>query len=241
MEIFPGRAEVPKILIFAKTDSYADDIIQTVREEFGEGNAFCKKITYNNKEEDPKSVLAQFRNDYYLCIAVIVDMIVTGTDVKLLECLLFMRDVKSCNYFEQMKGRGICMLDMDDLKKVTPFAVSAKTHYVIVDAIGVIKSLKIASQSLITKSTVLLKDLAMGVMMGVHDEDSVSSLVGRLVRLNKQLDETDQKKIRDAVGGALFSVIVGALLFAIDADNIEAKALELVRLHLGTDPGNERC
>ncbi len=142
-EIFPGRNEVPKTLIFAKTDSHADDIIQTVREEFGAGNEFCKKVTYQSKE-DPKSVLAQFRNDYYPRIAVTVDMIATGTDVKPLECLLFMRDVKSRNYFEQMKGRGTRTLDYDNLKKVTPSATSAKTHFVIVDAIGVTKSLKTA-------------------------------------------------------------------------------------------------
>jgi len=112
-EIFPGRDEVPKTLIFAKTDSRADDIIQTVREEFGESNAFCKKVTYKaakdktdkdgnvvQEGEDPKSVLAAFRNDYNPRIAVTVDMIATGTDVKPLECLLFMRDVKSRNYFE---------------------------------------------------------------------------------------------------------------------------------------------
>jgi type I restriction enzyme R subunit len=126
-EIFPGRTEVPKTLIFAKTDSHADDIIQIVREEFDEGNRFCKKLTYKI-EEDPKSVLSAFRNDYYPRIAVTVDMIATGTDVKPLECLLFMRDVKSRNYFEQMKGRGTRTLDMDDLEKVTPSAVSAKTH-----------------------------------------------------------------------------------------------------------------
>ena len=140
-DIFPCRKEVPKTLIFAKTDSHADDIINTVREEFGEGNQFCKKVTYKI-EEDPKSVLAQFRNDYYPRIAVTVDMIATGTDVKPLECLLFMRDVKSRNYFEQMKGRGTRTLDADSLKKVTPSATSAKTHYVIVDAIGVTRSLK---------------------------------------------------------------------------------------------------
>jgi type I restriction enzyme R subunit len=140
-EIFPGRREVPKTLIFAKTDSHADDIIQTVREEFGQGNEFCKKVTYK-AEEDPKSVLAQFRNDYNPRVAVTVDMIATGTDVRPLECLLFMRDVKSRNYFEQMKGRGTRTLDHDDLRKVTPSAVTAKTHYVIVDAIGVTKSLK---------------------------------------------------------------------------------------------------
>jgi len=137
-EIFPSREEVPKTLIFAKNDSNADDIINIVREEFGEGNAFCKKVTYK-AEEDPKSVLADFRNLYNPRIAVTVDMIATGTDVKPLECLLFMRDVKSRNYFEQMKGRGTRTLDYDDLKKVTPSAVSAKTHFVIVDAVGVTK------------------------------------------------------------------------------------------------------
>lgn len=238
-EIFPGRKEVPKTLIFAKTDSHADDIIQTVREEFGEGNAFCKKLTYKI-EEDPKSVLAQFRNDYYPRIAVTVDMIATGTDVKPLECLLFMRDVKSRNYFEQMKGRGTRTLDMDELRKVTPSAVSAKTHYVIVDAIGVTKSLKTASQPLITKPSVPLKDLAMAVMMGATDEDTVSSLAGRLARLNKQLDPDDQRQIRDAAGGIELKQIVGRLFGAIDADNIEAKALELAGLPLGSDPGDTK-
>ncbi len=224
-EIFPGRIEVPKTLVFAKTDSHADDIIQTVREEFGQGNAFCKKITYK-VEEDPKSVLAQFRNDYHPRIAVTVDMIATGTDVKPLECLLFMRDVKSRNYFEQMKGRGTRTLDHDDLKKVSPSAVSGKTHYVIVDAVGVTKSLKTASQPLITKPSVPLKDLAMGVMMGAHDQDTVSSLAGRLARLNRQLDDAEQERIREKAGGVELTDIVGNLLQAIDPDRIEAKARE---------------
>ncbi|WP_295626351.1 DEAD/DEAH box helicase family protein [uncultured Nitrosomonas sp.] len=238
-EMFPGRKEVPKTLIFAKTDSHADDIIQTVREEFGEGNAFCKKLTYKIVE-DPKSVLADFRNDYYPRIAVTVDMIATGTDVKPLECLLFMRDVKSRNYFEQMKGRGTRTLDKDDLKKVTPSAVSAKTHYVIVDAIGVTQSLKTASQPLITKPSVALKDLAMSVMMGATDEDIVSSLAARLARLNKQLDPDDQRRIRDAANGLEFTQLVGKLFAAIDADNIEAKAMQLSGQPIGTDPGDAK-
>ena len=125
-EIFPGRSETPKTLIFAKTDSHADDIIDIVREEFAEGNDFCKKITYLS-EENPKSILAQFRNSYNPRIAVTVDMIATGADVKPLECLLFMRDVRSRNYFEQMKGRGTRILGGDDLKKVTPSAKANKT------------------------------------------------------------------------------------------------------------------
>ena len=228
-EIFPGRDEVPKTLIFAKTDSHADDIIQTVREEFAEGNEFCKKVTYKT-EEDPQSVLAQFRNDYYPRIAVTVDMIATGTDVRPLECLLFMRDVRSRNYFEQMKGRGTRTLDHDDLKKVSPSAVSGKTHYVIVDAVGVTKSLKTASQPLITEPSVPLKDLAMGVMMGAYDEDTVSSLAGRLARLNRQLDPTEQERIKEQAGGIELTNIVGNLLKAIDPDQIESKARETERV-----------
>ena len=248
--IFPGRQEVPKTLIFAKTDSHADDIIQTIREEFGEGNAFCKKVTYRaaqdkkwpdgtvDRGEDPKSIPAQFRNGYHPRIAVTVDMIATGTDVKPLECLLFMRDVKSRNYFEQMKGRGTRTLDMDELRKVTPSARTAKTHYVIVDAIGVTKSLKTASQPLITKPGVPLKDLAMGILMGATDPDSVSSLAGRLARLNKQLDTDDQRRLRDAAGGVELSHIVSKLFSAIDADLIEARALDLAGQPSGNDPGD---
>ena len=239
-EIFPGRAEVPKTLVFAKTDSHADDIIQTVREEFAEGNQFCKKITYK-AGEDPKSVLAQFRNDYYPRIAVTVDMIATGTDVKPLECLLFMRDVRSRNYFEQMKGRGTRTLDHDDLKKVSPSAVSGKTHYVIVDAVGVTKSLKTASQPLITKPSVPLKDLAMGVMMGARDEDTVSSLAGRLARLNRQLDRTEQARIKEQAGGIEFTRIVGDLLAAIDPDRIHEKAREIEPVSGGAEPSAAAC
>ncbi len=237
-KIFPGRGEVPKTLVFAKTDSHADDIIQTVREEFAQGNEFCKKVTYRT-EEDPKSVLAQFRNDYYPRIAVTVDMIATGTDVKPLECLLFMRDVRSRNYFEQMKGRGTRTLDHDDLKKVTPSAASGKTHYVIVDAVGVTKSLKTDSQPLITKPSVPLKDLAMGVMMGAHDEDTVSSLAGRLARLNRKLDHAEQERIREKAGGIALTDIVGNLLQAIDPDQIEAKARETEQVPDGAEPSQD--
>ena len=225
-EIFPGRNEIPKTLIFAKTDSHADDIIQTVREEFGAGNEFCRKITYK-VDGDPKSLLTQFRNDYYPRIAVTVDMIATGTDVKPLECLVFMRDVRSRNYFEQMKGRGTRTLDHDDLRKVTPSAATAKTHYVIVDAVGVTKSVKTDSGPLISKPGVPLKDLAMGVMMGARDEETISSLAGRLARLNRQLDDAERRRIEQQAGGVELTDIVGNLLAAIDPDRIDAKAREL--------------
>ena len=239
-EIFPGRTEVPKTLVFAKTDSHADDIIQTMREEFGQGKEFCKKVTYK-VEEDPKSVLAQFRNGYHPRIAVTVDMIATGTDVKPLECLLFMRDVRSRNYFEQMKGRGTRTLDHDDLKKVTPSAVCAKTHYVIVDAVGVTKSLKTASQPLDTKPTVPLRDLATGLMMGARDEDTVSSLAGRLARLDRQLDHSERRRIQEQAGGVELTGIVANLLGAIDPDRINQKAREIEPVRDGEEPPPASC
>jgi type I restriction enzyme R subunit len=228
-EIFPHRTEVPKTLIFAKTDSHAEDIIRMVREEFAEGNEFCKKITYQSKEA-PKSVLAQFRNEYNPRIAVTVDMIATGTDVKPLECLLFMRDVKSRNYFEQMKGRGTRTLGEDDLKKVTPSAVSGKTHFVIVDAVGVTKTLKTDSRPLERKPGVALKDLLGAVLMGAQDEDLYTSLANRLIRLDRQLSDPERAEFRQEAGGKTASHIAATLLAAYDPDKIEDKAREIYAL-----------
>jgi type I restriction enzyme R subunit len=138
-----------------------------------------------------------------------------------------------------MKGRGTRTLDHDDLKKVTPSAATAKTHYVIVDAIGVTTSLKTASEPLFTKPSIPLKDLAMGVMMGVRDEDTVSSLAGRLARLNNQLDHNDQQRIKEKSGGAALADIVGSLLAAIDPDRIDDKAREISSVPAGTEPGDQ--
>ena len=214
-----GNFEVPKTLIFAKTDSHANDIIDIVREEFAEENKFCKKITYNS--EDPKSTLAQFRNEYHPRIAVTVDMIATGTDVKPLECLLFMRDVKSKNYFEQMKGRGTRTLALDDLKKVTPTARYTKDHFVIVDAIGVTKSLKTNSRPLEKKPGVPLKDLLQAIAVGARDEELFTSLANRLTRLDKQITEKERKQFAEKAQGRSVSQIVKGLLNAFDPDVLE--------------------
>jgi type I restriction enzyme R subunit len=214
-----GNFEVPKTLIFAKTDSHANDIIDIVREEFAEENKFCKKITYNS--EDPKSTLAQFRNDYHPRIAVTVDMIATGTDVKPLECLLFMRDVKSKNYFEQMKGRGTRTIDLDSLRKVTPTARFTKDHFVIVDAIGVTKSLKTDSRPLEKKPGVPLKDLLQAIAVGAREEELFTSLANRLTRLDKQITEKEKKQFAEKANGKSVSQVVKELLNAFNPDVLE--------------------
>ena len=229
-EIFPNRIdengdyEVPKTLVFAKTDSHADDIIKIIREEFNEGNDFCKKVTYKI-DEDPKSVLNRFRNSYYPRIAVTVDMIATGTDVKPLEVLLFMRDVKSTNYFEQMKGRGTRTLDKDKLMQVTRMA-NSKTHFVIVDAVGATKSKKTDSRPLERKPTVSMKDLLGAVTMGVEEEDLFLSLSNRLIRLEKQISDKEKDKLLEYSGGKNLKQITKELITAFDPDEIEKKAQE---------------
>lgn len=215
-----GNFEVPKTLIFAKTDSHANDIIDIVRAEFAEENKFCKKITYKT-DEDPKSVLSQFRNDYHPRIAVTVDMVATGTDIKPLECLLFMRDVKSINYFEQMKGRGTRTIDLDSLRKVTPTAKFTKDHFVIVDAIGVTKSLKTDSRPLEKKPGVPLKELLQAVAVGAREEALFTSLANRLTRLDKQITEKEKKQFAEKANGKSVSQVVKELLNAFNPDVLE--------------------
>ncbi len=220
-QLFPRRQEVPKTLIFAKTDSHADDIIQIVREEFGEGNEFCKKITYS--AEKPESVLSSFRNDYYPRIAVTVDMIATGTDVKPIECLIFMRDVRSKNYFEQMKGRGTRTLCADDLRKVTPSATENKDHFVIVDAVGVTKSKKSDARPLERKPSVSTKELMRNVTLGSKDVDTLTSLANRVIRLNSQMTPKEREQFEATVGISA-GRLAENLLNAFDPDVIRETA-----------------
>ena len=143
-ELFPSRKTVPKTLIFAKDDSHAEDIVQIVREVFAKGDEFCQKITYQS--DKPEELIRRFRTQLNPRIAVSVDMISTGTDIKPLECLVFMRAVLSSGYFEQMIGRGVRVISPNDLKNVTGDATK-KTHFIIVDAVGVCESVKTDSQS----------------------------------------------------------------------------------------------
>ena len=236
--LFPRRKEVPKTLIFAKTDSHADDIINIVREEFGEGNEFCKKITYS--VENAESTLSSFRNDYYPRIAVTVDMIATGTDVKPLECLIFMRDVRSKNYFEQMVGRGTRTIGVDDLQKVTPSATENKDHFVIVDAVGVTKSKKSETRSLERKPTVSMKELMMNVALGDKSEDTLTSLANRISRLDKQMTDKEHKEFKKNVGISARD-IANNLLNAFDEDVIAEKAKSIMLSSVLTQQDMEKA
>ena len=219
--LFPQRREVPKTLIFAKTDSHADDIVQIVREEFGQGKDFCQKITC--RAEKAEDILRSFRNGYDPRIAVTVDMIATGTDVKPSECLIFMRDVRSRNYFEQMKGRGTRVLSKDELRDVSPSATENKDHFVIVDAVGVTKSKKTDTRPLERKPSVSLHDLMLNAATYTKDEDILTSLANRVIRLNAQLSPKERKEFEATVGISAGGLAQG-LLDAFDGDIIAARA-----------------
>lgn len=225
-EIFPGRTEVPKTLVFAKDDSHAEDIVEIVREEFGKGNEFCKKITYKTTGDTTENLIASFRNSYFPRIAVTVDMISTGTDIRPLECLLFMRDIRSSVYFEQMKGRGTRTIGSTDLKAVTPDS-EHKTHFVIVDAVGVCESDKTDSRPLERKRSVPFDKLVEVVALGVHDEDTLTSLAGRLARFDRELDGKERAEIEATSGGKSLRQIINGLLDTVDPDKQVEKAKEL--------------
>ncbi len=217
-EIFPGREWVPKTLIFAKDDSHADDIVQIVREEFGKGNDFAVKITYRSGSQGqrPEQLLQSFRNSPLPRIAVTVDMIATGTDVKPLECVFFMRMVKSRNFFEQMKGRGVRVIDPSDLRIVTPDA-PAKDRFVIVDAVGVTEADLADTVPLERRPGVPLEKLLHQLALGITDPELVSSVASRLARLDQRLTSDDREELERLAGMPLAELTRG-LVESLDPD-----------------------
>jgi type I restriction enzyme R subunit len=242
VDLFPGRTEVPKTLIYAKDDSHADDIVQIVREEFGKGNDFAQKITYRTSVvkvverqvgsdgspidvvvykpsgKRPDDLLSSFRNSYYPRVVVTVDMLATGTDIKPLEVVMFMREVKSRIFFEQMKGRGVRVINGTDLQAVTPDATS-KTHFVIVDAVGLCEGNLTDSQPLDRQPTVPLQKLIQSVAFGSTDPDILSSLAGRLARLDRQIGAEERRKLTDIAGGKSLQAIAAEIVLALDPDH----------------------
>jgi type I restriction enzyme R subunit len=221
-EIFPGRADVPKTLIYAKDDSHADDVVKILREEFAKGNDFAQKITYKSRltGADPEDLIRAFRNSYLPRVAVTVDMIATGTDIKPLEVVMFLRKVRSRNLFEQMKGRGVRVIGDTDFRAVTPDGGS-KTRFVIVDAVGVTENELSETRPLERKPTVSLEKLFRSVALGTADPDVISSVAGRLARLDRQLSNDERAQISKAAEGRTLGAIAKAMVAAVDPDAIE--------------------
>ncbi|RAK68087.1 DEAD/DEAH box helicase family protein [Hymenobacter edaphi] len=226
-EMFPGRSIVPKTLIFAKNDTHAGEIVDLVREVFGKSNEFCKKITYSADEKSDE-LIKRFRNDFNPRVAVTVDMIATGTDIRPLECLLFLRDVRSRVYFDQMRGRGTRVISPTDLLQVTSDA-PAKTRFVIVDAVGVTDSVKQETETQERTGALGFERLMHAVAMGNHDPAQLHSLAKRLARLDRQLTPDDRATIEAQTGGLSVQQLAGRLYDAVDPVQQELAAATVAR------------
>ena len=216
-DIFPGRTEVPKTLVFAKDDNHAEKIVEILREEFGKGNDFAQKITYRTTGETPERLISAFRNSYFPRIAVTVDMIATGTDIKPVEIVMFMRAVKSRNFFEQMKGRGVRIIPPTDLQAVTPDA-RAKDHFVIVDCVGVCEQDKTDSAPMDVKKSVPFDKLLQAVALGNVEPEVLSSVAARLARLDRELTPAQREQIITASGGHSLKDLARGLVDALNPD-----------------------
>ncbi|MFO0946648.1 MAG: hypothetical protein U1D30_11985 [Planctomycetota bacterium] len=247
-EIFPGRTEVPKTLVFAKDDSHADDITKVIREEFGHGNGILPEDhlphglrTGHQEGETSRRHLQGTNRLGKDCqrqtgrglgknsairtrprIAVTVDMISTGTDVKPLECLLFMR-----NIFEQLlrtderpwrSGRR-----RDKLKQVTPDA-KCKTHFVLVDAVGVTESCK-TNRPHRPQAHRSVEESPGDRCRGIVDADVSATLAARLTKLEKGLDERAKEHLAELAGGKDLPTLA-RILTALDPDTQAAKLVE---------------
>lgn len=144
-DLYPEREEnwnyIPKTLIFAKDDNHATKIVEIAKKVFAEKfpsgkvpDNFVQKITYS--AGDSNALIRELRTEKDFRIAVTVTLVATGTDVKPLEAVLFMNDVKTEVLYTQMKGRGCRTLNEDKLREVTPNADNKNCFY-IVDAVGV--------------------------------------------------------------------------------------------------------
>ncbi len=159
-DMYPERERkweyIPKTLIFAKNDNHATEIVEAVKEVFGTEfdtgevpENFVQKITYT--AADSNGLIRDLRTEKDFRIAVTVTLVATGTDVKPLEVVLFMKDVFSDVLYTQMKGRGCRVIDEDKLREVTPNAVTKECFY-IVDSIGVTEHEKLIPRPTIEQS-----------------------------------------------------------------------------------------
>ncbi|MFE2412778.1 DEAD/DEAH box helicase family protein [Kitasatospora sp. NPDC059408] len=221
---FPGRKEVPKTLIFAVGEDHAEDVLAQAKEVFGRGDDFAKKITYKSRQagEDPDELIRALRTSPRLRIAVTVDMIATGTDIKALECVIFLREVRSAVLFEQMKGRGARTIDATELREVTPDGDERvrKDRFVLVDAVGVTDSPLVDARPLVPAGE---RQISLAKLLDKAGTKSISAseaeiLAGRLARLNQQLSDHERDQLTRAAGGRTLSEIAGAIVKAVDPD-----------------------
>ena len=185
---------LPKTLIFALNENHATNIVQIAKEVFGHNdNRFVQKITYS--AGDSNELIRQFRNDKDFRIAVTCTLVATGTDIKPLEVVMFMRDVASEPLYVQMKGRGVRTIGDEQLRNVTPNAYS-KDYFFLVDAVGVTEHEKVITSPSegATSKLMSLKELLEKITHGNVSDDYLRLLASRLSRISHKCEEKDREK-----------------------------------------------
>lgn len=235
----PARQQVPKTLIFACTDEHAEEIVAEVRKTLGEGDAFCQKIT--SKAPKANNRLQEFRNSAEMRIAVTVDMISTGTDVRPLECVFFLREPKTWSLFEQMKGRGARTVDSAELKRATPDA-DTKTHFVIVDAVGVTDEKRSETRPMEQPAAkqVSLEKLLKKAASQTTTPDDVCTLGSRLAKLGQQVGSDDKEELSE-IADQPFQNIVKGLTAAGNLDRRAEVHRQAVEEHGGDEDAGEEA
>lgn len=190
----PNMDYLPKTLIFALNEAHATNIVQIAKEVFGrDDDRFVQKITYS--AGDSNELIRQFRNDKDFRIAVTCTLVATGTDVKPLEVVMFMRDVESEPLYIQMKGRGVRTIGDEQLRNVTPNAFSKDCFY-LVDAVGVTeheKTTPVAADEPTTK-TITLKELLERISHGYIPDEYLKRLAATLARIYNKADNSQREE-----------------------------------------------
>lgn len=183
---------LPKTLIFALNETHATNIVQIAKEVFGRtDDRFVQKITYS--AGDSNELIRQFRNDKDFRIAVTCTLVATGTDIKPLEVVMFMRDVESLPLYIQMKGRGVRTIGDEQLRNVTPNAFS-KDCFFLVDAVGVTEHEKTIPTSADepTTKTITLKELLERISHGYLPDEYLQRLAATLSRIYNKADNSQK-------------------------------------------------
>jgi len=93
-----------------------------------------------------------------------------------------------------------------------------------VDAVGVCESDKTDSRPLDRQRTVAFEKLLLGVALGKRDEDTLTTLAGRIARLDREVTAPQRKELAALASGKTLAELSATLLRAIDPDAIAEQA-----------------
>ena len=205
----PNMDYLPKTLIFALDERHASNIVNIAKKVFvRKDNQFVQKITYSSGNSD--DLIRQFRTNKDFRIAVTCTLVATGTDIKPLEVVIFMRYVKSSQLYTQMKGRGVRTIGDEQLREVTPNAIS-KDCFFLVDAVGVTEHEHpiTGAKEDVLPPTITLKELLERIAHGNLPDEYLRRLASTLSRLHNKATREQLDEFRRLAGEDMHTLAQG--------------------------------